>query len=104
MPDPTTYDRNELIARIGTFFLLIGIVLFLLFIASDADPHTPMPDFNLMCAALMLAVVGFIFRRAAPPTPKAERFRYLRKVRQEIAEARKKAREEAEKKKKAAKS
>ncbi|GEM_PF-724657 len=99
MTDPTTYEPNELIARIGTFFLVTGALLFLLFIASDVNPAYPMPDFNLMCAALLLIAIGAIFRRAQPPPPKAERFRYLRKLMQQRKDAKKATAQQAQKKK-----
>lgn len=58
MGDPG-FDRNEFIARIGTFFILIGFVLLVLFFLTDTAGS---PIFNYFCWSTVLLVIGFVFR------------------------------------------
>jgi hypothetical protein len=76
---------SDFIARIGTFFLLIGIVLALLFIASDtATAYDPAlkTNYNYLCLSVLLLAVGYFFRKRAAPPPAADRFKFLRKMRE----------------------
>ena len=63
------YDRKELIARIGTFFLLIGIGLLVFFFLSEAAKDV---TFDYFCWGLVLLIIGLIFRgqfkRASTPS------------------------------------
>ncbi|HEX2993239.1 MAG TPA: hypothetical protein VHP14_00350 [Anaerolineales bacterium] len=63
------YDRKELIARIGTFFLLLGIGLLVFFFLSEAAKQV---TFDYFCWGLLLVVLGVIFRgqfkRAVTPS------------------------------------
>jgi hypothetical protein len=63
---PNTYP--ELIYRVGTFFLLIGIGLIILFVLSESARQTM---FDYFCWGMILLIVGFLFRaqykRSAPP-------------------------------------
>ncbi|RJP46873.1 MAG: hypothetical protein C4583_17995 [Anaerolineaceae bacterium] len=90
---------KEFISRIGTFFFLMGIGLFVLFIASDIGrAHGGDPtNYTLLCGAVTLFMVGFLFRRAASPPEAAERFRYIRRI-QERREASKKEKNKEQKK------
>ncbi len=89
-------DRKEFIARIGTFFLLIGIGTMWLFIVSDMGNET---KFALFFASVITLVIGWYFKRITAPPPKpGTRFEGLRKLAQKQREAKEK-REAAKKKK-----
>jgi hypothetical protein len=78
MSSPQGFNRKEIIHRIGTFFLLVGIVLLVFFILSDAAQQV---IFDYFCWSILLIVVGFVFRgqfkRSAPPSG---RFSLVRKL------------------------
>jgi hypothetical protein len=67
MGAPQGFDRKEIVHRIGTFFLLVGIGLFIIFMASDAAQNV---SFGYLCWSLILVIIGFVFRgqfkRSAP--------------------------------------
>jgi cell shape-determining protein MreC len=92
---------KDFLARIGTFFLLFGIVLMLLFIASDANAQAAKgsTNYSYLCASVSLLFVGFLFRRTATPPQAAERFKYIKKL-QAQREAAKKEKAKAQQKKK----
>ncbi len=71
---------NEFIIRIGTFFMVIGVGIFILFIASDYAGKT---NFDYLCAAVACVTVGIMFRRRKPPKPPSGRFAYVRKLREQ---------------------
>ena len=71
---------NEFIIRIGTFFVLIGAGIFILFIASEAAGTT---NFDYLCAAVLCVTVGILFGRRRPPKPPSGRFSYVRKLREQ---------------------
>lgn len=77
-------ERRALISRIGTFFLVLGILVVILFIASDAGEKTYFQYFFL---GILLVFVGFIMKRmsAPPPTP-GKRFEGFRRMRQKSRE------------------
>lgn len=54
---PNNY--TEFIYRVGTFFIMIGIVCIILFILSDAARQTM---FSYFCWGIVLLFVGFAFR------------------------------------------
>jgi hypothetical protein len=62
-------NYTELIYRVGTFFLLVGIGLVILFILSESAKQVV---FSYFCWGTILLTVGFLFRaqykRAAPPS------------------------------------
>jgi uncharacterized membrane protein YccC len=64
---PNTYP--ELLYRVGTFFLLVGTGLVILFVLSESARQTV---FGYFCWGMILLMFGFIFRaryrRAAPPS------------------------------------
>ncbi len=76
---PQGFDYNELIYRVGTFFLMVGIGLFVLFILSEASQQT---TFSYFCWSTVLLTIGFAFRakykRSLPPSG---RFSLLRRLR-----------------------
>ena len=69
MGAPQGFDRKEVLHRIGTFFLLVGIGVFVIFMASDAAQQVA---FNYLCWSLLLIIIGFVFRgqfkRSAAPS------------------------------------
>ena len=90
---PTPDD--ELVPRIGTFFVILGIFALIFFLASD---FADQPDFDWLFAGLVLLGIGFFFRRRAKPPPASDRFSSIRKMR-ENAKKRKEERANKAKKK-----
>ena len=72
---------SDFIARVGTFFYLVAVTLLVLFIASDAAGTNA--DYDYFFVALILFIVGFLFRKRAAPPPAADRFRIIRKWRED---------------------
>jgi len=90
-------DPKEFVARVGFFFILIGLGLMVLFIFSDIGQQT---QFNYFFYSVGALLMGFWLRRGnSKPRPNGNRFEGLRKIRQKQAEAAKK-REEKKKGKK----
>jgi hypothetical protein len=91
----------SMIARVGTFFLLMGTFFTILFIASDMGDTT---NFGYFFLGLFGLLIGWgLKRRVARNLPKpTSRFAGIRKLIQKMREARAK-REEAKKAKQAAK-
>lgn len=76
--------KNEIGPRIGTFFILIGCVLLMLFVGSILGRDTNF--IYLLCSATAL-FFGYLFRRSdAPPEPM--RFSTIRKVNQRARQRR----------------
>ena len=72
------YSYRELIYRVGTFFLMIGIGLMLLFILSDAAQA---PTLSYFCGGLVILIVGVLCRRQYKKSfPPNERFSFIRKL------------------------
>lgn len=92
---------KDFIARVGTFFFLMGAGLVVLFIASDATARISdaAVEYTLLCGAVTLFLVGFLFRRTASPPQAADRFRTIRKI-QERRETAKKEKVKAQQQKK----
>jgi len=59
MGEPESMGRKETIHRIGTFFLILGVGLFLLFLLSESSGGT---RFEYFCGSTLLLTIGFIFR------------------------------------------
>jgi hypothetical protein len=70
---------KEFITRIGTFFLLIGIGIFILFIASDYANKT---NFDYLFWAVLSVTIGIMLRRRKTPPPPSDRFSYVRRLRE----------------------
>ncbi len=72
-------NDDPLIVRVGTFFLVIGLGAFILFVTSDIADQV---DFDYLFIAMLLIAIGWGFRRKKAPPPPAGRFEYLRKMRE----------------------
>jgi len=83
---------KDFLARVGTFFFLMGIGLVILFIASDASAPTSIEgraQYELLCGGVLLFMVGFLFRKTAAPPQAADRFHSIRKIQERRAAAKK---------------
>lgn len=79
MGDDQEIKQEDLLPRIGTFIILLGIFSFIFFLASD---FANQPDFDWLFVGILLLAIGFGFRRrAARPAP-ASRFSMVRKLRE----------------------
>jgi len=85
--------QGELAPRVGTFFIILGVFSFTLFMASEIAKK---PEFDWLFIGIVLTGIGFFFRRRAAPPPPSGRFGGVRKFR----EGTKKRKEEKAKKKK----
>jgi len=70
---------EEFILRIGIYFLVIGMGIFILFIASDFANN---PNFDYLFWAVLVITVGILIRRRKPPPPPSGRFAFLKKMRE----------------------
>lgn len=87
---------KDFIARMGTFFLLIGVFVMMLFVATDRGGQA---NFLFFFISVILLVFGWYFKRISAPPPKqgdGGRFAGIRKWQQKQREA--KAKREAKKK------
>jgi hypothetical protein len=69
---------SEFISRIGTFLILLGIGILILFIASEGAGSA---NFDYLFWALLSIIVGFFIRRRRETEAPAERFSLLRRLR-----------------------
>ncbi len=67
---------NELIVRIGTFLILLGLGMLILFVASD---YANQSNFDYLFWAVLAVTVGIMLRRRKAPPPPSGRFESLRK-------------------------
>ena len=69
MSSPQGFNRKEVVHRIGTFFILLGLGLLGFFLLSEAAKQV---TFEYFCWSVLLLVIGFIFRgqfkRTVPPS------------------------------------
>lgn len=72
-------NEHPFIVRVGTFFLVMGIGVFVLFVTSDIADNV---DFDYLFIAMLLIFVGWIFRRKKAPPPPAGRFSSIRRIRE----------------------
>ncbi len=72
-------NDDDLIIRMGTFFMVMGLGAFVLFVTSDIAEQV---NFDYLFIAILLLAVGGFFRRKKTPPPPAGRFEYLRKMRE----------------------
>jgi len=85
--------QEDLVPRIGTFLILLGIFSLILFVTSNMARK---PEFDWLFVGMVLMGIGFIIRRRAPAPPPAGRFASVRRYREN---AKKRDQEKAEKKK-----
>jgi hypothetical protein len=71
------YSMDEFIFRIGTFFVLIGTFLFIMFLASDFARQT---NFDYFFLALMAIVAGWMMQKKKAPPPPSGRFGFFKKI------------------------
>ncbi len=62
---------EEFVIRVGTFFVVIGVGIFILFIASDYAHQT---DFDFLFWSIISIAIGMLLRRRKPPPPPSGRF------------------------------
>jgi len=79
MSDEPKRDLDEIVARLGTFFILLGIFFMILFIASDAANQ---PNFDYLFLGMAGVLLGMVFRRRASPPPPSGRFEWYRNLRE----------------------
>ena len=77
--DLTMEPGFELIPRIGTFFLLLGCGLMILFIGSEFSREA---NFNFFFLSLVALFIGYQLRRRAQPRESA-RFSAIRRAREQ---------------------
>lgn len=81
MSDNQPNNYPELIYRVGTFFLLVGVGLVILFILSDAVKKTA---FNYLCWGTILLTIGFLFRaQYKRAIPSSGRFSILKRFKRQ---------------------
>jgi hypothetical protein len=69
---------KEFLVRIGTFCILIGIGLLILFVASDSAGKT---NFDYLFWAVLSVTLGILLRRRKAPAAPSGRFASLRSFR-----------------------
>ncbi len=72
-------EEDSLTIRVGTFFIMMGLGSFVLFVISDIVNQV---DFDYLFIAMLLIAAGWYFRRTKAPPPPAGRFEYIRKLRE----------------------
>jgi len=79
MGEPQPSSSKEFIARVGTFFILVGIGMLVFFILSEAAKD---PTLSYFCWGTVLLTFGFIFRRQLkrPAGPPSGRFSVMKKI------------------------
>jgi len=90
-------QQPEFTPRIGTFLILVGIGLLLVFIGSylASTPH-----FGYLFSSLIVLILGFLLRRRAQPRPSSGRLRVVRGIYDKSKERREQKREQKKKQKK----
>lgn len=71
-------DNDNIIPRMGTFFLIIGLGLIILFVASDLAETV---YFDLFFTGVLSAGLGLYLRRRVAPPPPSGRFETWGKIR-----------------------
>ena len=71
-------EDENILARVGTFFLVIGSGLIFMFIASDLADDV---SYDLFFIGAFLSGIGIFMRRKAPPPPQSGRFESWKKWR-----------------------
>ena len=77
MGAPEGSNRKEIIHRIGTFFVLLGIGLIFLFVLSEAAEAV---NFGYFCWGLIVLILGIGFRsQLRRTTPSSGRFSLVKR-------------------------
>ena len=71
-------NDDPFMVRVGTFFLVLGIGTFILFVLSDIAEKA---DFDYLFVALLLIGIGWVMRRKKAPPPPSGRFSLLKRFR-----------------------
>ena len=91
--------EEDLRPRVGTFFIIIGIGLLALFIASDMAKQVNFCYFGIAVGSLGFgAYLRIVSNRERPPSQRFGAIRSYKAKRQQEKEAKKKAKEEQAKK------
>ena len=70
--------EEDIVPRIGTFFIVIGAGFILLFIVSDI---AKVVDFNYLSAGILVTGIGVVLRKNAKKPSSSGRFESLKKMR-----------------------
>ncbi|WKZ34483.1 MAG: hypothetical protein QY332_12755 [Anaerolineales bacterium] len=70
-------NPDPILARVGTFFMVMGGGAFILFVTSDLADQV---DFDYLFIAMLLIGIGWVFRRRKAPPPPAGRFSGIKGV------------------------
>jgi len=89
MGQPQPPDRKEFVARVGTFFVMVGIGLMTFFILSES---AKVPTLSYFCWGTVLLTFGFIFkaRFKKPAGPASGRFGIFKRLKPKPKEEKKK--------------
>jgi hypothetical protein len=68
----------EFVVRIGTFCIVLGVGILILFLASDYAGNA---NFDYLFWAVLCVTVGILLRRRRPAPPPSERFAAFRRFR-----------------------
>lgn len=71
-------NEDPFIVRVGAFFFIMGVGIFILFVISDIADN---PEFDYLFIGLMLMGIGWYMRRNKPKPPPAKRFSLLKRLR-----------------------
>jgi predicted membrane channel-forming protein YqfA (hemolysin III family) len=75
---PDGSSNKEIIHRIGTFFILVGVALMVFFIISESTRQT---DLEYFCWSGILLILGFVFRGQFRKTPQPSgRFSIIKRL------------------------
>ena len=78
MGAPQGFDRKEILHRIGTFFLLVGIGLLVFFMLSEAAKSV---TFSYFCWSLIFVILGLVFRgQFKRSVPSSGRFSIVKRL------------------------
>lgn len=69
-------NDDPFIVRVGTFFLVIGLGAFVLFVISDIVEKV---DFDFLFVAVLLIGIGWYMRRGKSKPPPATRFSWIKR-------------------------
>ncbi|MFN3492707.1 MAG: hypothetical protein ACK40V_10850 [Anaerolineales bacterium] len=69
-------NDDPFVVRVGTFFFVIGMGAFLLFVVSDLAEQV---DFDFLFIAVLLIGIGMYMRRKKAKPPPAGRFSWIKR-------------------------